>query len=402
MMGDFADSVARLCIEKYNCLKKTGKPNDHEWTVLSGIVLRTADGKLFLVALATGTKCLGESELINGTREERGSRLSDSHAEVLARRAFLRYLYEQVDLVLSNYESAIFSRIEGNGIALRSGVSFHFFSSQTPCGDCSIFPKRETWGDNDELPSKIRCISEDANESKKSINSECGDIYRTGAKCIKEDSVQDPHLPGVNYHVVGSLRTKPGRGDPTSSLSCSDKIAKWLVLGLQGSLLSLLIPSIKLETITIGDKCPFSLEAMERGLYKRFGKMSGPKIFQARTCFAHRRKQGRVRPCPSSVIWCAVRSSELEIAVEGRKQGVTKKKKTSNCLLVSRQMLLRTFLQILDKHEIDCSKIRHLKKITYYDWKKRSISYYNKWKQLKLESFHKWPWKPVHLRNFVL
>lgn len=225
MMEDFADSVARLCIEKYNCLRKTGKPNDHEWTVLSGIVLRTADGKLSLVALATGTKCLGESELINGTREERGSRLSDSHAEVLVRRAFLRYLYEQVDLALSNSDSAIFSRNEGNEIALRSSISFHFFSSQTPCGDCSIFPKRETWDDNDELPSKIRCISEDANECK-SVDSECRDIYRTGAKCIKGDNVQDPRLPGVNYHVVGSLRTKPGRGDPTSSLSCSDKIAK--------------------------------------------------------------------------------------------------------------------------------------------------------------------------------
>lgn len=164
---------------------------------------------------------------------------------------------------------------------------------------------------------------------------------------------------------------------------------------------------------------------MERGLYKRFS-MTGPKIFQAKTSFAHRRKQGRVRPCPSSIIWCAVRNryqirlsipsicfyinykidifvySELEIAVEGRKQGVTKKKKTSNCLYVSRQMLLRTFLQILDKHEIDCSKVRHLKKITYYDWKQWSISYYNKWKQLKLGSFHKWPWKPVHLRNFIL
>lgn len=222
-MEDFADSIARLCIEKYNLLKKTGKPNVYEWTVLSGIILKTEDGLLSVVALATGTKCLGESELINNIQEI-GSRLSDSHAEVLARRAFMRYLYDQIDLTLSGSESAVFLRNDKNKIELNSSISFHFFSSQTPCGDCSIFPKQETY-DCDVPPSKIRCASEDSNAGF-IVRSCYKDIYRTGAKCIKEEETQDPHLPGINYHIVGPLRTKPGRGDPTSSLSCSDKMAK--------------------------------------------------------------------------------------------------------------------------------------------------------------------------------
>lgn len=223
-MEKFADNVARLCMEKYNCLKKTGKPNAHEWTVLSGIILRNADGSLSLVALATGTKCLGDSELTKSTREERGSRLSDSHAEVLARRAFIRYLYDQIDLTLSGSESAIFSWNDENKIELNSNVSFHFFSSQTPCGDCSIFPKLET-NDDGLSPCKIRRVTEDTNEHIMA-ESYYKDIHRTGAKCVKGEEVQDPRLPGIDYHIIGPLRTKPGRGDPTSSLSCSDKMAK--------------------------------------------------------------------------------------------------------------------------------------------------------------------------------
>lgn len=224
MMENLADNVARLCMEKYNFLKEASKPNAREWTILSGIVVKTADGLLSLVALATGTKCLGNSELIKSTREETGSRLSDSHAEVLARRAFIRYLYDQIDLTLSGSESAIFSRSNENKIELNNKVSFHFFSSQTPCGDCSIFPKLET-NDNDLIPHKVRRVNEDTN-GHIIAESHYKDIYRTGAKCVKGEEVQDPHLPGANYHIIGPLRTKPGRGDPTSSLSCSDKMAK--------------------------------------------------------------------------------------------------------------------------------------------------------------------------------
>ncbi|XP_011881066.1 PREDICTED: tRNA-specific adenosine deaminase 1 [Vollenhovia emeryi] len=392
-MDNLADNVARLCVEKYTLLREASKPNAREWTVLSGVVMRNADGVLSVVALATGTKCLGDSELLKSTREEAGSRLSDSHAEVLARRAFIRYLYDQTDLTLSGRESAIFSRTDREKLDLNNEVSFHFFSSQTPCGDCSILPKRKT--DNDHERCKIRRVDTNIITSQ--------DVYRTGAKCVREERAQDPRLPGADYHVVGPLRTKPGRGDPTSSLSCSDKMAKWLVLGLQGSLLSLIIPPIKLSSVTIGGDCPFSLDAMERGLYKRFNtKLARLDIFQAKTAFAHKKGQERSYPCPVSIIWCAARHSPLELAVAGRKQGLTKKRRGNNLLLVTRRMLLQSFLQIFDKHRNYYGEIRHPKKMTYYDWKQWSITYQNKWKQLKCESFLNWPCKSIHLQRFAL
>ena len=93
---------------------------------------------------------------------------------------------------------------------------------------------------------------ETANLSKKLKKDDTTeDIYRTGAKCVGE-GVQDLKKKGVNYHTLGVLRTKPGRGEPTISMSCSDKIAKWLVLGIQGSLLSVILDKpIYLNAIVI-------------------------------------------------------------------------------------------------------------------------------------------------------
>ena len=92
------------------------------------------------------------------------------------------------------------------------------------------------------------------------------DIHRTGAK-----SLLDPLEPMADYHILGAVRTKPGRGDPTSSLSCSDKMAKWCHVGFQGSLLAAffqrpLIPN----TIIVGGAKQTSLNSVQRALFDRF------------------------------------------------------------------------------------------------------------------------------------
>ncbi|KAG1673953.1 hypothetical protein FOA52_015709 [Chlamydomonas sp. UWO 241] len=51
---------------------------------------------------------------------------------------------------------------------------------------------------------------------------------------------------------VGLARRKPGKGEPTLSMSCSDKVAKWAALGLQGRLLSpLLERPLPLASVTV-------------------------------------------------------------------------------------------------------------------------------------------------------
>lgn len=73
----FADEVAQLCLAKYNTLPKKGKPVvGEEWTLLSALVSEL-EGKFSVVAMATGTKCVGQNQM-----SAKGDLVNDSHAEV--------------------------------------------------------------------------------------------------------------------------------------------------------------------------------------------------------------------------------------------------------------------------------------------------------------------------------
>ena len=84
-----------------------------------------------------------------------------------------------------------------------------------------------------------------------------------------------------NYSLYGVLRTKPGRADspPTLSMSCSDKIAAWNVLGIQGALASRLLRPVYIDRVVIGEVAPSMrdvvLEDCQRALYGRLRSIKG-------------------------------------------------------------------------------------------------------------------------------
>ena len=195
-----------------------------------------------------------------------GELVHDSHAEVVAKRAFQRYLIEA--LRNPKTRSSLFDLDPVSRLySPRKGVRFHFFSTHAPCGDATIYEIT----DAEEPESKRPRV----------------DQNRTGAKCLTGQSqvlrclrivggqvyeyfFQDLKLPGASYHTsLGAVRTKPGRGDPTRSLSCSDKLLKWRVLGLQGSVLSSLF-SKPITYSSFTTVCPTSesKQALER--YRKY------------------------------------------------------------------------------------------------------------------------------------
>lgn len=413
--SSFADRIASLCYKHFDKLPKKGKPlPGKEWTVLAAIVLRIEANKscdLQVVAMGTGSKCVGQSQL-----SPSGDLINDSHAEVIARRAFLRYLYQQLELCYSGHSSALFTLDPSTKQCnLIKGASFVFFASHTPCGDASIIPKN----DNTTVPEE----DEEGPPCKIPKLSEAPDVHRTGAKCVDGE---DPKLPGVGYHVVGVLRTKPGRGDPTLSMACSDKMAKWNIMGVQGSLvMNFLTHPIYFSRIIIG-KCPFSQEAMARALIERFdtiGLTSPPfqqqrelTISQSQIEFQFAKPESSsqdsspLQPCPTSIIWSACPAKPLEVAVEGRKQGVTKKTqgRPSSRLSVCKKNLFQAFSSLvkaiisaddnLPPHLVQYAP--KLDGMTYQEAKLLAHHYCKTWKEIKTKLMPDWTVKSNKLTEF--
>lgn len=238
------------------------------------------------------------------------------------------------------------------------------------------------------------------------------DIHRTGAKCVPGGPA-DPLHPGAGYHSTGVLRLKPGRGEPSLSLSCSDKLARWGVLGFQGALLShYLQEALYFSTVVVG-KCPYSQEVMQRALVTRCSHVSDlpagfsvcpPVLLQsslefqfskAQTELRHQAKQGRVSPCGAAISWCNVAEQPLDVTANGYKHGVTKKvlgtaKSRSQLCKLELFHSFKSLVSATDPSALPDS-LRRTELQTYWDYKQASQSYQQAWQQLRSQAFPLWP-----------
>ncbi|XP_032378279.1 tRNA-specific adenosine deaminase 1-like [Etheostoma spectabile] len=238
------------------------------------------------------------------------------------------------------------------------------------------------------------------------------DVHRTGAKCVSGGPA-DPRHPGIGYHSTGVLRVKPGRGEATLSLSCSDKLARWGVLGFQGALLShYLEEALYFSTVVVG-QCPYSHEAMQRALVTRCSHVSDlpagfsvcPPVLlqsslefpfsQAQTQLQHKAGQGRISPCGAAISWCDVAEQPLDVTANGYRHGVTKKAsgtagaRSRLCKLE----LFHSFLSLVAATDPSAlpPSLRSSGLQTYWDYKQASPWFQQAWQQLHSQAFPLWP-----------
>ncbi|KAJ7373700.1 hypothetical protein OS493_011309 [Desmophyllum pertusum] len=221
------DKIAAQC---WNHLSALSRDAPEGWR-FAGYKIDGDDDPGTVVSLGTGNKCISGDQL-----RMDGTTVNDSHAEVIARRSLIKFFHYHLTILLSGKTDvkSIFVQKERQGkIQLRDGIKFHLYVSTAPCGDAAIFV-------NENLTS-----TDDGIQTKAVFGSRQQGLLRTK---VEKGEGTIPLDPQDGILTIDGIRC----GQRLRTASCSDKIAKWNVLGVQGALLSVLIEPVYISSIILG------------------------------------------------------------------------------------------------------------------------------------------------------
>jgi len=247
-----ADNIGRKILARYDELM-VGLPQHSRRKVIAGIVMsRDKDMvDMDVISVSTGTKCVnGEYMSVSGNS------LNDCHAEIISRRCLMEFLYTQLEKMASAngevVEDSILMKAEGGGYCVKDGIRFHLYINTAPCGDARIFSPHEAQpGEgSDRHPNR-----NSRGQLRTKIESGEGTI-----PVKSSDGVQT--WDGVM------------QGSRLLTMSCSDKVCRWNVLGVQGALLSYYLQPIYLHSVVLGSL--FHPTHMFRALTGRIQPSLGP------------------------------------------------------------------------------------------------------------------------------
>ena len=274
----FADRIGTISLDCFRKRIPASFRETQKQTCVAAIVAHfTSDGHLQVQSLGVGTKFLPESILQQELGKEQrtevlvgmdghsylqgyGIRVRDCHAEVLARRAFRRQLY--VDMQQSPQGRCILEKCNDGQFRLKSDVTLHMYTSSAPCGNATIKKfatmKKEIFdprlGPN-EWPSEehqaIQPHSLKLGQFALLLKKD-----RNVTEIIKRKPLQPgkmwPSNESDDWCPPGTTIVWSNQG---SIHTCSDKICRWNYLGLQGSLLTSLLESpVYMASLTVGRK----------------------------------------------------------------------------------------------------------------------------------------------------
>lgn len=210
-----ADHVAKLVQDKFAQLTDDLTSQYARRKVLAGMVMTRGEDltQSKVLCVSSGTKCINGEYL-----STHGLSVNDFHAEILTRRSTIRFLYSQLEMLASQdsalCEESVFEACE-KGYKLKEDVKFHLYISTAPCGDSRIFS-----------PHEIQQGSENEGGDKHPNRKARGQL-RT-----KIESGEGT----IPVRMSVGVQTWDGviQGERLLTMSCSDKVARWNLLGIQG------------------------------------------------------------------------------------------------------------------------------------------------------------------------
>ncbi|GAA5963872.1 hypothetical protein JCM21900_004434 [Sporobolomyces salmonicolor] len=388
-----AHALATAVTQTYSSLPPNGKPTPRsngqpQWTVLAGFCLYRDSHAPVCVSLGTGLKSLPHAKL-----PVHGDVLHDSHAEIIARRGFKLWIYVEMDRALKG-DAGVYVERAGDGWRIRTGWEVGMWVSTLPCEcvhcACSS-PRALTRGDSEPPPGvggdastyalslasasssstasaapPVPCPTLELLPSPPSLHPSLVRAASLGLVTSRSPAAPSSALPGsppatlaaagvhrgrVSYTSLGTLRTKPGRADspPTTSHACSDKLALWALVGLQGGLLSSLrVEPVRLACLAVsGVKGAEEYRERVRDEVRRAvgGRLEGwvgpageraavPTVELVEVEFEHSREavareygveEEEALSCQESLSW--VQGLGTEVITNGIRQGAASKRK---------------------------------------------------------------------------
>ncbi|KFV00237.1 Double-stranded RNA-specific adenosine deaminase, partial [Tauraco erythrolophus] len=383
------DQMAMLSHQCFNTLTTRIQHSLLGRKVLAAIIMRRGSKGLgVVVSIGTGNRCVKGEEL-----SLKGETVNDCHAEIISRRGFVRFLYSELMKYdpsnPSSAEESIFEPAGGTRLKLKSGITFHLYVSTAPCGDGALFDKSCSDQASVVGQTQHQPLFENPKQGKLRTKVENGE----GTIPVESSDIV-PTWDGIQH------------GERLRTMSCSDKILRWNVLGLQGALLSHFIEPVYLSSVTLGYL--YSQGHLTRAICCRVARdgkvlqeklrapyhINHPEVGRV-SVYDSARQTGKTKE--SSVNWCLADESEVEVLdgtkgkVDGPKLEVSR---------VSKRKMFALFQQLCAKNS--CKDLQNLS--VYSDAKEAAVEYQEAkqsfFSTLELLGYGSWIRKPQEEDNF--